>query len=124
MAVYGHYRWFRFRKLLETDASGFTWEGRRYAWSDMEEIEQFRRPFWLNLLLLLIGPVGSIANICLRDGDHIRLDGLRLAREGESTRLGVLGGFCGESGAYRELVSLLESKLQQSRTSWRRGECG
>lgn len=113
MAVYGHYRWLRFRKLLKTDASGFTWEGRRYGWSDVEKIEQFRRPFWLNLLLLLIGPVGSIANICLKDGKYIRLDGLRMAREGETARLGVLGCFCGESGAYRELVSLLESKLQE-----------
>lgn len=116
MAVYGHYSWFRFRRLLETDGSGFTWEGRRYAWSEVESVEQIRRPFWLNLLVLLVGPVGSIANICLKDGDHIRLSGLRLARQGETTRLGVLGCFCGESEAYRELVSLVESKLQEGRS--------
>ena len=124
MPVYGYCRWFRFRELVEVEASGFTWEGRRYAWSDIEKVEQFRRPFWLNILVFLIGPVGSIANICLKDGNHIRLDGLRLAREGETTRLGVLAGFRGESEAYRELVSLMEWKLQERQSSGRRGDGG
>lgn len=114
MAVYGHYRWFRFRKVLETSQSGFTYEGRQYGWSDIERVDRTRRPFLLNLLLFLIGPIGSTANIHLKDGNYIGLNGLSLARNGQTPRLGLLGCFRGESDGYTELITLIESELAGS----------
>lgn len=115
MAVYGYDHWFSgFRRLLETDESGFAYEGRRYAWSDVEKVDRIHRSFITNLAVLLVGPVALTAHVHLEDGSWIELHGTRPAREGETPRLGFLGGFRGESEAYRELVRLIESKLQAS----------
>lgn len=112
MAVYGYNRWFlRFEKLIETNPSGFVYEGRQYSWNDIERVDRVHRSFITNLFVLLIGPIASTAYVHLRDGRYIYLHGTSLAREGETPRLGFRGCLRGESGAYRELVSLMESKL-------------
>jgi len=106
MTIYGHcHLGLLFRPLVEVGVDGVLFDGRRYAWSDIERLEVYDLPF--DPLAGLFYAWGyPTATVYLKDGKKIRLQGRALEHRGVKAKVGFLSG---KSDAFREILAVLES---------------
>jgi hypothetical protein len=100
--VYGHrHLAFWFVPVLATDSAGFTFDGRRYAWTDVQSVDEW------DLRKLNAGVAQFRARIILSDGTRIHLNGRALEKAGVKPRIGF---FTTRSDAYDELLAMFRQR--------------
>ena len=99
MALYGR-RWLGiyFQPLVETDAEGLIYKGKRYLWSDIEKVDVWDVPY-----AGAFAVVSMRAQVYFKDGTSMLLVGSSLERKGQYPTRGF---FVNKTRAFDELVTL------------------
>ena len=101
--LYGHrHLAFWFVPVVSIDSVGFVFAGRRYSWEDIESVDE------LDFSSINAGAAKYRAQIYLKDGSRIHLNGRALEKAGVKPKVGF---FTTRSDAFDELLTIFKSHV-------------